>query len=158
VYKRQLNYFEPIIEVSEYAVSDKISKVTFSLSPEENSGWGHIGEDERFEKIVVDTYTLDKFFEDKGLEKVDLMKVDVEGAEDMLIEGAQRVLSEQRIRHIFMEFCKMSSDAVKNRLNRLRQFGYIPDKEDEAVLERMKTDNHYSTKLVRNFLFHASKD
>jgi len=153
-----LNYFEPIIEVSEYAVSDKISKVTFSLSPEENSGWGHIGEDERFEKIVVDTYTLDKFFEDKGLEEVDLMKVDVEGAEDMLIEGAQRVLSEQRIRHIFMEFCKMSSDAVKNRLNRLRQFGYIPDKEDEAVLERMKTDNHYSTKLVRNFLFHASKD
>jgi len=86
------------------------------------------------------------------------MKVDIEGAEDMLIEGAQRVLSEQRIRHIFMEFCTMRSDAVKNRLNRLRQFGYIPDKQDEAILERMKNDNYYSTKLVRNFLFHASKN
>jgi len=37
-----LNSFEPIIEVSEYAVSDKISKMTFSLGSEEHSGWGHI--------------------------------------------------------------------------------------------------------------------
>jgi FkbM family methyltransferase len=153
-----LNNFEHLIEVNQWAVADKVGEVTFSLSSDSNSGWGHIGEDTRFEKIVTKTDTLDNFFEEKGLEKVDLMKVDIEGAEDMLIEGAKRILSEQRIKHIHMEFCKMTSESVKNRLLRLQDFGYFPDKQDERILERMRVNNNYSVKIVRNFTFHTSRD
>jgi len=153
-----LNNFEHLIEVNQWAVADKVGEVTFSLSSDSNSGWGHIGEDTRFEKIVTKTDTLDNFFEEKGLEKVDLMKVDIEGAEDMLIEGAKRILSEQRIKHIHMEFCKMTSESVKNRLCRLQDFGYFPDKQDRRILERMKVNNNYSVRTVRNFTFHASRD
>ncbi len=84
------------------------------------------------------------------------MKVDIEGAEDQLIEGAKRVLTEKRIKHIYMEFCKMHPDEVKDRLNRFGQLGYLPDDEDRATLQKMMRDAAYSRELVRNFLFHAA--
>lgn len=82
------------------------------------------------------------------------MKVDIEGAEDLLIEGAQQVLTEKRIKHIYMEFCMMRPDEVKHRLNRLRKFGYLPDAEDVTTLQKMTLDEKYSMR-VQNFLFHA---
>ncbi len=149
-----LNGYESIIEVEEWAVSDKKGKVSFAVSPEGNSGWGHIGEDERFSKTIsVDTNTLDYFFEHKNIHSVDLMKVDIEGAEDKLIEGAQKVLSEKRIKHIYMEFCKMSGEEVKGRINRLQHFGYFPEKDDSRVLEKMQMDSRFSKNIVKNFLF-----
>ncbi|MFQ3597027.1 MAG: FkbM family methyltransferase [Chloroherpetonaceae bacterium] len=151
-----LNAFEPIIEVAEWAVSDKVGESVFSMTSDQNSGWGHLGEDSRFKHTIVKTNTIDNFFEEKGLEHIDLMKVDIEGAEDQLIEGAVRVLSEKRIKHIYMEFCKMHCDEVKHRLNHLGQFGYLPDDGDRATLQKMMRDEVYSSELVQNFLFHAA--
>lgn len=70
------------------------------------------------------------------------------------IEGAQQVLTEKRIKHIYMEFCMMRPDKVKHRLNRLRKFGYLPDAEDVTTLQKMTLDEKYSMR-VQNFLFHA---
>ncbi len=151
-----LNGFEQIVEVAEWAVSDKVGESMFALSSNENSGWGHLGEDSRFQHTTVKTNTLDNFFEEKGLAQVDLMKVDIEGAEDQLIEGAKRVLTEKRIKHIYMVFCKMHPDEVKDRLNRFGQLGYLPDEGDRATLQKMMRDAAYSQELVRNFLFHAA--
>ncbi len=66
-----LNGFEQIVEVAEWAVSDKVGESVFSMTSDENSGWGHLGEDSRFEHTIVKTNTLDNFFEEKGLEQVD---------------------------------------------------------------------------------------
>lgn len=153
-----LNSFESIIEVEEWAVADRKSKISFSVSPDANSGWGHIGEDERFaETITVEANTLDNFFDEKKIRSADLMKVDIEGAEDKLIEGARKVLSEKRIRYIYMEFCKMNSEEVKSRLERLKSFGYFPEKEDEKILERMRRDDDFSRNQIQNFLFSCER-
>lgn len=149
-----LNGYENIIEVEEWAVSNQKGKISFAVSPDENSGWGHMGEDERFsETVSVETDTLDHFFEERKIHSVDLMKVDIEGAEDKLIEGAHKVLSEKRIKYIYMEFCKMSSKEVTGRLNRLQNFGYFPEKDDESVLEKMQMDSRFSQNMIKNFLF-----
>lgn len=95
-----LNAFEPIVEVAEWAVSDRIGESIFSMTCDENSGWGHLGEDSRFEHATVKTNTIDNFFAEKGLEQVDLMKVDIEGAEDQLIEGAARANRKARQAHL----------------------------------------------------------
>ncbi len=150
-----LNAFEPIVEVAEWAVSDKVGESVFSMTCDENSGWGHLGEDSRFERTTVKTNTIDNFFAEKGLEQVDLMKVDIEGAEDQLIEGAARTLTEKRIKHIYLEFCKMGCDDVKHRLDRLAQFGYLPDHADAAALEKMTRNETYSRRIVQNFLFNV---
>lgn len=154
----KLNALEKIIEVEEWAVADRKGKVSFAISPDENSGWGHIREDERFgETISVATNTLDNFFEERKIHSADVMKVDIEGAEDKLIEGAQKILAEKRIRYIYMEFCKMSSEAVKDRLERLQSFGYFPEKDDASILSRMKKEDHFSRNRIENFLFSCAE-
>ncbi|MDW8465872.1 MAG: FkbM family methyltransferase [Chloroherpetonaceae bacterium] len=153
-----LNGFEEIVEVEEWAVSDRSGTIEFAISPDENSGWGHIGDDSRFSrKITVRTDTLDNFFERKHIRVVDVMKVDIEGAEDLLIMGAEKILSEKKVRHIYMEFCTMSSEAVRKRVERLHQFGYFPERQDEKILNRMMKDDQFSSRRVQNFLFSCVK-
>jgi FkbM family methyltransferase len=53
--------------------------------------------------IEVRTITLDDFAEKAGIEHFRLVKIDVERAEDALLEGASRVLSEQRIDYLIIE-------------------------------------------------------
>jgi FkbM family methyltransferase len=46
------------------------------------------------ETVEVAVTTLDAYVEDVGLKRVDALKVDVEGAEDLLLTGAGRLLSD----------------------------------------------------------------
>ena len=59
------------------------------------------------EDAVVDSVsvrTLDDVCEEYGIERIDLMKMDVEGYEHHVLEGAPRMLSEGRITAILSEF------------------------------------------------------
>jgi len=50
---------------------------------------------------MVPTYTLDWIFEHECLPKIDLLWVDIQGAEDMMIRGGQTAL--KHTRYLFME-------------------------------------------------------
>jgi hypothetical protein len=52
----------------------------------------------------VKTGTLDAEAERLGLERVDLIKIDVEGHEPKVLAGAQRLLRERRIGAVLCEF------------------------------------------------------
>jgi FkbM family methyltransferase len=54
--------------------------------------------------INVDCMTADYFCEMKGIEKIDLFKIDVEGHDLNVIKGAQRMLESGSIRFIYVEF------------------------------------------------------
>jgi FkbM family methyltransferase len=49
------------------------------------------------ETIEVETLTLDFFCADRGIDHVDFLKVDVEGAELHVLEGAERLITEGRV-------------------------------------------------------------
>jgi FkbM family methyltransferase len=54
--------------------------------------------------LEVETITLDDFFERTvGDDRIDLMKIDVEGAEELVVDGAERVLRNNRLK-VLMEF------------------------------------------------------
>jgi FkbM family methyltransferase len=54
--------------------------------------------------LEVETTTLDDFFgRTVGDDRVDFMKIDVEGAEELVVDGAERVLRNNRLK-ILMEF------------------------------------------------------
>jgi FkbM family methyltransferase len=56
------------------------------------------GLDTRPERTVtVQTVTLDALYRDQGLARVDLLKIDVQGAEDRVLEGAQEALARTRL-------------------------------------------------------------
>ena len=57
-----------------------------------------------YREIQVQADTLDAFCVARGVETVDVLKIDVEGCELRVLEGAERMLSGRRITFIYVEF------------------------------------------------------
>lgn len=60
----------------------------------------------------VPTVSLDSFCTNHSIESIELLKVDVEGFEAQVLDGARRMLAEDRIKHIFLELCPSNLAAV----------------------------------------------
>ena len=94
--------------------------------------------------IEIETTTLDKFFSDKTRNnKVDFIKIDAEGAEGLIIEGAEKILKSNDLK-IIMEF---RVEGLKNigtnpleLLYRLRKYGFKIEfiNEKKEILEPVK--------------------
>jgi FkbM family methyltransferase len=55
------------------------------------------------DSVTIETVSLDDYCELHGIKKIDLLKLDIQGNEPEALRGAQRLLSEGRIRCIFTE-------------------------------------------------------
>ncbi|MHC4308851.1 MAG: FkbM family methyltransferase [Planctomycetota bacterium] len=55
------------------------------------------------DQIEVETQTMDTFCDSEGIADIDILKLDVEGAELKVLNGATRILTEKRIKLIFTE-------------------------------------------------------
>jgi FkbM family methyltransferase len=101
----------PRCEVAHAAITDQSGDVTFQVNEHRpSSSLLSIGEKtgEVFGKsmkeefsVTVPGRSLDDFFEEHGIESVDLMKVDIQGAERLLIQGGQKAL--QKVRLLYIE-------------------------------------------------------
>lgn len=62
------------------------------------------------DSLTVDQVSLDQYLKDAGLEDcpVSFVKIDIEGAEYLALQGMQRLLSKKRKPKLFMEFCAPS--------------------------------------------------
>jgi FkbM family methyltransferase len=78
--------------------------------------------------FVVATYPLDELLDDVGTSRVDVMKIDVEGAEPLVLLGATKTISQRRP-VLISEFYPMALDCspwgnAADYLAMLRAFGY----------------------------------
>ena len=89
--------FAPAIDARQVAVSDQDGETILSSRPQDhpNQGMGSIVNQDCCLKIRVPvlTVTLDTFVESVGLKKIDFIKLDVQGAEPLVLEGAKRTLN-----------------------------------------------------------------
>lgn len=69
-----------------------------TIDPQVNAG-------SRRGSLVVQQVTLDQALREHGVERVDLLKIDVEGAELRVLEGARELLSSRRIAAVVLEVC-----------------------------------------------------
>jgi FkbM family methyltransferase len=144
----------PWVRVEPYALADREGIMDFfltkdnsanSLSPPEISPI--VG------KVTVPVTTLDTFCERAGIKRVNLIKVDVEGAELLVLKGAQRILTEMRP-IIVMEVSKRTTArfgySVDDLLAFLKQEGYqirsVPN-EENAIAEPIETKNNSDWRL-----------
>lgn len=78
--------------------------------------------------ISVPTVSLDAYAKENAIDQIAILKVDVEGFEPLVFEGAERLLSEQRIRLIYFELCPPLLDdagfAATRPGSMLREHGY----------------------------------
>ena len=81
-----------------------------------------------FERIRVKTRKLDDVLQDLGINSVDLIKIDVEGAERLIFQGARRLLTSHRKPLIFFECaettCRAFGHCVLDVLRELADCGY----------------------------------
>jgi len=101
--------------------------------------------------VEVPTIRLDDFLDEAGIEKVDVIKIDVQGAEGLVFEGAEKTLKNGRA-SVLMEFwphgMAQITPKVKEVMQKLEDFGYT-----FTVLDK-KSKN--SQKLTSKELFESS--
>ena len=73
----------------------------FDVGPDEQTGWGGLTKEPFAKSIQVTMTTLDEVIPDEA--KIAVLKVDVEGADTWVLEGARELLKRRRIAHIVYE-------------------------------------------------------
>lgn len=88
------------MHLHELCVSDKAGETEFLIPPAGESGWGRMAHRDLFsgEKIHRAMVTLDQFCREKNIGKVDLIKIDVEGYEFKVLQGALGLIEAHRPR------------------------------------------------------------
>lgn len=94
------------------AVSNSSGTAVFHTYPIEFSGWNGLGDPKlnpnyspymKLNTEVVTIITLDEYCAQNDVEQIDLLKIDVEGFEIEVIEGAQDLIAAGAIRHLIFE-------------------------------------------------------
>lgn len=130
---------DPRIQCHSLALSDETGTAVFhgnsstatnSLLPTDATGHLYWGEGllETKGTEFVQTMTLDEFISSRSIGAIDVLKLDVQGAEFRVLSGARKTLSAQQIRLIYFEmiFCPTyrGQRAFSEYLLMLEAFGY----------------------------------
>jgi FkbM family methyltransferase len=97
------NRFDDRVVVCEVAAGKEDGFVGFINGSEEQTGWGGVAAEGCSNDLNVPCMRIDKILGKLGWDGAEAMKVDVEGADVWVLEGALSLLSSHRIRHIFFE-------------------------------------------------------
>lgn len=65
--------------------------------------------------IKVRSLTLDSFFKNENLKKIDFIWMDVQGAEDLVFKGAEDLLTNDKIHYIYTEYS--NRELYENQMN-----------------------------------------
>lgn len=102
----------PNINIYNFAIADKIGNAVFNSNKNEDtnsmlsSAKIGLSSDEQVKTIdqtIVNTLTLDSFCSSNHIDGIDILKMDIQGAELLALKGATRLLAEKRIKLIYSE-------------------------------------------------------
>jgi FkbM family methyltransferase len=121
------------VDAYEVAVSDKVGEALFSQS--EDSAYSSlvaVGRRPEVQKITVPTISLAEFASREGIRRIDVMKIDVEGAEQLVLEGAAEILARSTMapRLLMVELYDANlapyGSSIAQIVRLVQSFGYQP--------------------------------
>jgi FkbM family methyltransferase len=121
------------VMLNRIAVGPRNGLVDLQLDPE-SPATNHVylagREEERPGAQRVPMTTLDRYCEDNGIEQIDFLKIDTEGFEPYVLDGARESLRNRRIPMILLEVCpallEQAGTSVVALYDRLLGSGYWP--------------------------------
>ncbi len=123
------------VTVIEKAVAEKEGVLDFHIFSDGDDVYNSLGAAERPEeqlyavrKIPVSVTTLDTVADETGIEKIDILKIDVEGAEEWVLKGAERLIRRSPNLQIVMELYEPSVQqcgcSIKRLIELLGSWGF----------------------------------
>lgn len=103
------------IEPFNIALGDTSGSTTINLTQSAGSNT-LLQNDAATGSVSIQIDTLDSFAKANSIEKIDLLKIDVEGYELPVLKGAENFLQQGRVRYIFAE-CVLSEDTILPHTN-----------------------------------------
>jgi FkbM family methyltransferase len=132
------------IRLFQQCASDVDGTRTLHMAPSEHMGQHSISRDMGGPKITVESATLDTIASNLRIDHIDVLKIDVEGAEPEVLAGAKLLLTESRIGHIIMEWNPWAwasgHERFLNSLRKLFDFYQIADSRPFPLLRRVPAD------------------
>jgi FkbM family methyltransferase len=96
------NALAEVAELRGEAAGKEKGQLSFHLGPEEQTGWGGLVHgDAKGDGVTVPVVRLDEDLKDVPF--IDVLKIDTEGADTWVIQGATGLLGQKRIGRIFFE-------------------------------------------------------
>ena len=148
--KQNTRKFENVV-LSEMAVSNKGGVINFYESLNNTGNHSIFPADFREVKISVNSVRLDDVIK----EKVDWIKMDIEGAEPLAIEGMNRIISENQNIKLVIEFCpdilNLTNYTPKQFIGMIYSMGFKVYAITENGLKEITKDNN------QNGIYHLTK-
>jgi FkbM family methyltransferase len=98
------------------ALDRDLDTVPFFEAPKDHFGMGALAAQFSGKAVLVTARTLDSILAQDGIERVDILKVDVEGFERQVFVGATKLLTGSRPPTIIFEFCDWAERRAQNAL------------------------------------------
>ncbi len=131
----EINSFGGSVQVIRAAVSNKVGNVSLTI-PSVDGAYAYIKQDEgdavNEVNEMADCITLDGFVAERELSGADIVKIDVEGAELLVLEGATTLFSsgthQPRVVMIELvdEFLNRYDASITKIMDLMSQYGYKP--------------------------------
>jgi len=129
------------VTLNRIAVSDKCGKISIFVADNTNTGKSSLFRMLNFSGVIedVDSITIDKYLEQKAVEKVHLVKIDVEGNELAVLKGMTHMLSVQNPPCLLVEVndknLRMANTSSYEMFAYLKNYGFLPYKISESGVE-----------------------
>lgn len=127
------NGLENRISIVPKAAGDHEGTISFDPGPENQTGWGGISTASISSSITVPLCRLD---EELSGETIDVLKIDVEGADTWVLLGCEKLLEQGKIKTVFFEQNTERMDLLgiprPQAVEFLRKFGYVCSSLDKA--------------------------
>lgn len=155
------NHLDAVVTCLPIALSNATGELQLSMpdESESNQGLGSVVNNQLpgvSHTVSVKTVTLDDIVEEYGLTRIDLIKIDTQGAEPLILDGATKVLnrfspdilmeiSPSDLRHLGM--------TSRDLLKKIEEFGYlIFEFSDGVITRRVITDKVPEDYAVENVI------
>ncbi|MBL7145632.1 MAG: FkbM family methyltransferase [Phycisphaerae bacterium] len=161
-----LNKISDICTLNKMAVSDMAGTSELSKYEPGFEVFASLGSNFRQSESLlgyeeVKTIRLDDYIENAGIDRVDFMKIDIEGAELLALRGAEKLLSRSNAPAILLELADINTDGFGYKATEiwdyLRKFGYsmyhvgkhgILSKQSERPLDFTSSQDMVAIKTV----------
>ena len=96
-----VNGFDDRVIVHPEAAGRELAYMTFDAGSERQTGWGGFSREKSARSFEVPVVRIDSVITDAH--RIDVLKIDVEGADTWVLLGCEKLLRAKQVRHIFFE-------------------------------------------------------